>query len=117
MYDSAVARIGDKDIAARAEDDIVRRVEMRRAGARYIHFTDGGEQLPLGAELAQHMIAVIGGPDMALAVHTQPVRNLEQPLAPSALVLAIAIEGEQRRVAALQYVNPPGRIDSYTGKR
>ncbi len=53
------------------------------------------------------MITVICGPDVALTIRTQPVGNLEQPLAPSARVLAIPVKREQRRVTALQNVNPP----------
>ena len=75
------------------------------------------QQPAFAIELSQHVVAVVGRPDVPVAIDPQAVRHLEQPLAPAADELAVFVERHQRRLAAVQDVDPVLGIDRHRRHR
>ena len=73
--------------------------------ARDALFADGRENLALGRELPEQMELVIGRPDVAGRVDSHPMGDFEGSLAPPVGVLAVFIEGQQRRLTSVQDVD------------
>src|SRR5262245_46925239 len=73
--------------------------------------------LPAGGETTKHVIAVVRSPDMPFAVHTEAMRNLEQPSAPARDVSSRRVEFDQWRLTTVEDVNAALRIHFDGGHR
>src|SRR4051794_28935873 len=61
------------------------------------------------------MIAVIGCPDVSIAIQTKTVRHFEHSAAPAAKIFSLAIERDNRRLAAVEDINIVLGIDRHGG--
>ncbi len=123
LHDARVGAlaVGDEDVAVPRNDEIGDAVERI---ARFVLADDPftaerHQQLALGTELEDLMVAPIGDPDIPLAIGPQEMCRLEHPLAPRPQELAVLVERHDRhRLVAMEDVDVSvARIDVDAGGR
>src|SRR5262249_6121459 len=97
--------VGYVEIALRADDDVIGRAEVVGSRAAYVHFAQRQEELAFRRELADYVVAVVGGPDRARRADTQSVGYFEETFAEALEILSLVIEFQDWRLASVQYVD------------
>ena len=111
LDDAAVAAVGDVDVALRIEDQIVRRAKAFLAARRLAFGAKRRQQPAFAIELAQHVVAVVGRPDVVFAIDAQAVGTLNSPCPQPRTNLPFGVERHQRRLAAVQDIDAVLGID------
>ncbi len=84
-------------------------------GRRLTRDPDGEQDLPVERALAHRVIAIVGEVDRVVRREVQPMRMLEDALAPGAQDIAVAVENDHRMVAAVKRIDIVVAIDAYRG--
>src|SRR5439155_4075310 len=111
--------VGDEDVAVLRDDQIGHAVERvaRLIVAGDALAAERHQQLAVGAELEDLVVAAIGDPDMPRAIGAQKMRRLEHVLAPGAEEAAVLVECYDRhRRVAVEDVDVAFRVDVDAGR-
>src|SRR6266849_6763093 len=84
-------------------------------GRRLVWNADGQQHLAVVGALAHRMVAVIGAIEIVLGVDVQPMRAIEQALAPARDKIALAVEHHHRMGAAIEDVDTVLAVDRDRG--
>src|SRR6266853_107253 len=80
-----------------------------------VGYADGQQDLALGGDLANRMVAVIGAVEVVVAVDVDAVGAAEQAFAPRAQELAVAVEHHHRMLATIEDIDTVLAVDGDRG--
>ena len=114
LVDAGIAvAVGDVDLALGRERGVRAAVERLAAQERrgLVGHADGQQDLALGGDLANRMVAVVGAVEVVVAVDMDAVGAAEQAFAPRAQEIAVAVEHHHRMLAAIEDVDAVLAVD------
>ena len=113
--------LDDEDVAVAGDGDIVRLIELPRAGrlvplARFAFGSERQQDLALWIELHDDVRADVGGPDVSVRVDPHAVRPGEEAVTERSDERARRIELEERLLAAREDEHMPARVERDGGR-